>query len=437
MSDSSKTSVVSSIVAAACIIVYVAVLAYGAGVIILDTGERRVLAEREFHDLADRSASAAILGFMSQAYQETITDSLAESKTLRAVIISASGSEYGFERQPGTAISLVGNSPRFKTGFGISSEPYYQPLRIDGQRNATINAVYTSIDYDLLLRTLKNTLILVLAALAAAVFTLMIELVMKNRDAYYEAPSARVSTGAAPGAAASETAVAVAAENAAREEDGDLFDIDDDGFEAGAAAPVEEAVVMALPEEEVVVAPGAVEQPGGNSKGGNPHGLYSPRSAVGWESYTEERLDSELHRCASSEQDLTFIVAEYCGGGGDELYRAFAGEAVTFFTLKDLIFEKGDLGLSVILPGVDVDHGLETAKEFHRRIMKKLPEYFAEASDLCVGFSSRSGRLVEAGRVMLEASSALEKAREDPSSPIVGFKSNLDKYREFISKKHV
>jgi hypothetical protein len=423
MGDSSKTTLVSAIVAAACIILYIAVLGYGAVIIIKDIGERRVLAEQEFSDLADRSASAVILGFMSQAYQEVINDTIDDSRTLRAAIISGSDGEYGFERQPGTAINWVGDSPRFITGFGISGEPYYQPLRIDSQRNTTIQAIYTYIDYDLFLKTLKNTLILVLAALALAVFTLMIEIVMKNRDTYYKAPSARSAAvppvSVEPAGPAAEVAVAaVAAEKTVQEEDGDLFDIDI-GNDINNDNDIDEKI------------------PAGEEAPGKPQGLYSPRSNVGWESYTKDRLDSELHRCAASEQDLTFIMADYNGEkAGDVMYKAFTAEAAVFFTLKDLIFEKGSQGISVIIPGIDVDLGLEKTKEFHRRILKKLPEYFTKPSDLCIGFSARSGRLVETDRIMLEASSALEKAKQDPSSPVVGFKSDPEKYREFISKKH-
>jgi hypothetical protein len=404
MSDSGKTTLVSAVVAAACIILYIAVLAYGAVVIIGNIVERRALAEQEFRDLADRSVSAAILGFMSQAYQEAISDSLSESETLKAAIISGSNGTYGFERQPGTAINWIGNSPRFKTGFGISREPYYLPLRIDGQRNASINAVYTYIDYDLFLRTLKNTMILVLAALGIAVFTLMMEIIMKNRDSSYKPVPAQTAPAAPPVSKPPAPPV----EDARNEEDGALFDIEVDADDdAEPAAP-----------------------------SGNPLGLYSPRSNIGWESYTKDRLGSELHRCASSEQDLTLITAEYTGGKtGDPLFRAFAAEAVTFFTLRDLIFEKGDQGISVIIPGLDIEHGLEKSEEFHRRILNKLPDYFTEPSDLCIGLSSRAGRLIEADRIMVEAARALEKAKEDPVSSIVGFKSNPDKYREFISKR--
>ncbi|AEF80871.1 hypothetical protein [Leadbettera azotonutricia] len=371
MGVSGKTSLVSSVIAAVCIFLYIAAIALGAVRIISGIGDRRVLIEEECSDLTDRANSAAILGFMSQGYQESISDALNSSKTLLGIIISGSSGEYGFERQPGSVITWIGNSGRFKTGFGLPSEPYHRNLRIDGQRNATIRILYSYVDYDFFIITLKNTLLFILAGLAIAVLTLLIELAAKNRTSYYRAPS---------------------------------------------TAPWTDET-----EKEPPVA----------------QGLYSPRGNVGWESYTHDRLEAELHRCASSEQDLSFIVMEYTAEEPDPaFYKAFADEAVSFFNLRDLIFEKGGQGLAVIIPGIDVDLGFARSEEFHSRISKKFPQYFANREDLCIGLSSRAGRLIEAKRIMFEASQALNKAMESKSSPIVAFKSDPEKYREFISKNH-
>ncbi|MDR1566709.1 MAG: hypothetical protein LBS48_05440 [Treponema sp.] len=390
MGVSGKTSFVSSVVASVCIILYIAAIAFGAVQIIVSSGGRRAVAEQEFTDLADRASSAAILGFMSQPYQEVIKDALNESGTLLGAIISGSNGEYGFERQPGSVISWFGNSPRFKSGFGIPKDPYYRPLRIEGQRNVTIQVLYSVIDYDLFLGTLKNTLIIILAVLALAIFTLIIELGMKGR-----APS------------------------------------------AARPAPYQKQKPQAAPVREdpplLDAKSGVTGIPRGPSS--EPQGLYSPRGNVGWESYLHDRLASELHRCASSEQDLALINMEYKSSGADPaLYPRFTEEAVAFFALRDLVFEKGKQGIAVIVPGIDIDQGFARCEEFHRRIQKKTGFAVAKPSDLVIGLSSRSGRLVEADRVILEASKALAKALEDPASPIVAFKSDPEKYREYLSR---
>ncbi|MDR0497701.1 MAG: hypothetical protein LBH42_08815 [Treponema sp.] len=369
MGVSEKASKISPIVAAVCIIVYAAAIAFGAVRIISSIGERRNLAEKEFYDLTDRASSSAVfLGFMSEAYQETIKDFIGTSRALLGIIITGSDGEYAFERYPGSGIVWAGNSPRFKIGAGIPSEPFYMPLRIEGQRNVTIQAVYGYIDYYLLQKVLRSSLLAVLSALVLAFLTLLVEFGFKNK-AYYKTTTDELKPARKP-----------------------------------------------------------KEGPAG--KGKNPQGLYSPKGNIGWESYTRDRLASELHRCSSFEQDLTFLIMEF--RESIPVFRQFAEETVAFFTMRDLVFEKGEKGISVILPSMDLEQGIIKAEEFRSRIIAKLPESFDGRTGLCVGLSSRTGRLVEADRLILEASSALQRALADKSSHVIAFKSDPEKYREFI-----
>jgi len=170
---------------------------------------------------------------------------------------------------------------------------------------------------------------------------------------------------------------------------------------------------------------------------GTPSGLYSPRSNIGWEAYTPDRLASELHRCAASEQDLVLMLMECaadvnCDG---KLYRKIADEAVDLFNLHDLTFEYGNRGITVILPNESLEQGIIKAEEFHARIFKTCYDSFHATNDFLIGISSRSGRLVEAGKLLQEAATALEKAGEEAGSPIVAFKSDPEKYREYIRRR--
>ena len=164
--------------------------------------------------------------------------------------------------------------------------------------------------------------------------------------------------------------------------------------------------------------------------------LYSPRSNLGWEAYTKDRLASELHRCAASEQDLVILLME-CGEGVNcdgRLYKKIADEAVDLFNLHDLSFEYGDRGITVIFPNAGLDLGISKAEEFHSRLLKSSYDSFHSRNDFLVGISSRSGRLIEADRLLLEAQRALEKAKQEKDSPIVAFKSDPEKYRDFVRK---
>jgi len=425
MGVSSKTSKVSSVIATLCILIYIAAIAFGAAQIIVNIGERRNVAEKEFYDLADRASSSAVfLGFMSQPYQDTIKDYISSSQTLLGVIISGSGGEYAFERFQGSGIVWAGDSPRFKTRAGLPGEPLYLPLRIDGQRNVTIQAIYSFIDYDIFLKVLRNVLLAILAALAIAFITLLLELIQKNKGAYYR-----------PAAPGTEPAIkpALKPEPKPARKTAPAPDIPEAGdFPAFSSAPAEkeepEIPAYEIPEFQ------EDEEQEAEDPNKSPHGLFTSRGNVGWESYLNDRLSSELQRCASLEQDLVFIVMEFGGAGeiGDSLYHQFADEAVNFFAMRDLIFEKGEKGISVIVPSANLEHGIAKAEDFRVRINAKLSTSFESPSELCIGLSSRSGRLIDAERLILEASKALEKALEDPVSPIVAFKSDPEKYREYI-----
>ena len=168
----------------------------------------------------------------------------------------------------------------------------------------------------------------------------------------------------------------------------------------------------------------------------SPNGLYSPRSNLGWEAYTEDRLASELHRCASSEQDLVVLLME-CGNGVNcdaKLYRKIADEAVELFNLHDLTFEYGERGITVIIPNAGLEQGIAKAEAFHSKLFHSYYDFFRSKNDFLTGITSRSGRLIEADRLLQEAKKALEKAKIDEDLPIAAFKSDPEKYRNYIRK---
>ena len=484
-----RTIKVSSVVAVLCIVIYIAAITIGAIQIISDIGERKNRAEREFQDLADRATSSAVfLGFMSEAYRETIRDFLTASDTLLGIIITGSGGEYDFERYPGSGIVRVGTSPRFKTGFGYPSMHPYMNLVIEGQRNVTIQAIYSYIDNAYFLRVLRNSLLAVLVALAIAFITLLIELSTRNKSVYAEAQPQQAPAPKPVPKPVQEKVIKKAEEvkktvevkkaevrvNTAAQTglpDDPFQDISFPRPEPAEPEPTSMASedFFSLPEEEIVPSdPPYIDfsdtdlsgmdfnetEPSGGGNSGTEHasavisdegkreenndegpqGLYTSRSNVGWESYTLDRLSSEIHRCASIEHDLVFLMMEFLIKEelSDSLYRQFADEAVSFFAMRDLIFEKGSKGLSVIIPTSDLDQGMNKAEEFKNRVSGKLPDSFAGRTGLRIGLSSRSGRLVEAERLILEASCALGKAMADPVSPIIAFRSDPEKYREYL-----
>jgi hypothetical protein len=163
-------------------------------------------------------------------------------------------------------------------------------------------------------------------------------------------------------------------------------------------------------------------------------GPYSPRSGIGWEANAEEKLEKELRRCASAEEDMVLLMIEFVNKTDDFYYRQAAIEAAYFFKMKNLLFENGERGVMVIYPGTSLETGIAEAQRFIRFITDKFPTG-PYKDGVRIGLTSRSGRLLNAGRMMLEALEALKRAKKDKDTPIIAFKSDLDKYRAFIQKR--
>jgi len=387
-----STGILGAIIAAICIIIYIFALIQAGVRIYFSVEERRMAAEKEFSNIAIIAQTAGAQSFMDEQFIETINKALSANRSIEALIISGPEGEYAFERQKGYAVAWANNSPRFINRISFSNENYYRPLQIRDLRNANIRAVAGAFNFDEISKILKETLILILAGLAIAFFTMLLQLLIGKPDEKY----AEVKTPSP--------------EQYVRE------------------TPKQyEQTQFKEKEEPVVVRNIAAE------KESEPKGLYSPRSNIGWEEYTKDRLNSEIHRCSSTEKDISLVLIEFADITNDLMYKLAAEEAISFFSSRDLLFEYGKLGILVILPGIELGAGISKSEKFYQRIVKKFPN---KNPSLCIGLSSRSGRLINADRLMMEAQEALSKAKRDIKSPIIAFKSDPEKYRAFIASQN-
>jgi hypothetical protein len=330
------------------------------------------------------------------------------------------------------------------------------------------------VDYDYGITILKHSLIVILAALAVAFLTLLVESALskdrapaggKRRNSRFsgygddeepedefdgeaeetagyrarkqekaDSGSYREQDQETPEAWAQETAFQGTGVLGNPDFSGITGFVPEPDFTGDFGLPEADFFYEERPQEESIpgeppVPPSVQEEPQPDA----PQGLYTPRSGIGWEDYTKDRLESELHRCASFEQDLGLMIIAFSETRGvtDAQYKLLADRTVDFFNLRDLIFEKGDSGITVILPNTDLDQSFARAEDFHNRLTAGFPG----VSDFRIGLSARSGRLVDAGRLYFEASEALNKALHDPVSPIVAFKSDPEKYRAFLRSR--
>ena len=387
---SGNTSVVGTLVASVCILLYLGALVSVIVRVSASMDQRRADAGREFHVLAGRAATAGEAGFMDEAFVAVIRSALDGEGVLEGVIISSPAGVFGFEREPGRALNWVDGRPRFRDRFGLSTHEMFEPLRIPGMWNVNIEAVAGVIDFGELAHTLRQAMVLIAAALALAFLTLLIESSVQRRrePAYAEAPQ---------GSTADERP----------------------------AQPAEARPYTAPPRVAPAAEPAKVPA--------HKPGDYSARGHVVRREHTEGRLAEEMERSGAAGQDVAFIAIEFKPPEADDYYARIAADAARFFSSREFVCERGERGLSIICPGLNLDMGFLNATEFHNRVLGKYPVIFKQKTDLCMGISARSEReLINAARLIFEAEEALERALMDPVSHVIAFKVDPDKYRAFM-----
>jgi len=157
-------------------------------------------------------------------------------------------------------------------------------------------------------------------------------------------------------------------------------------------------------------------------------GFFSPRSGLGWQELLENRLDFELERSASFDQDLVLACLALDPGGAPkpDLYRRVAARISETFPFKDLCFEDGPEGYAVLLPDKELDQALKEVQRFQSAVAS------APNQDKCsisAGLSARAGRLLSGSRLLKEARAALKQARLAGANQIVAFRADPEKYR--------
>ena len=166
---------------------------------------------------------------------------------------------------------------------------------------------------------------------------------------------------------------------------------------------------------------------------GEPSGLFCPDTGFGWEEYMLTRLEAELVRAASGDQDLSLFTIRVKGVNwrsacGNEVARAIL-EAVKF---NDLVFNNKHDGATAIFLNQNTDKSLLIAGELQNTVSSIIAKHGQEKHLSCaIGISSRSLRLISSSRLVNESEEALN--RTDADSPVIAFKVNPERYKNFLA----
>ena len=192
----------------------------------------------------------------------------------------------------------------------------------------------------------------------------------------------------------------------------------------------EEMVLKPLPPLEIKKE--VEERPRPEKRRTVPEGLFSSITGFCWEEYMLPRLDSELMRAASSDQDLALLTLSIPKFNWDsESGKAVCKLIQDTFRFRDMIFEYGDSGCTIIILGLSSKQVKDKAENLHTDIIAgfaKRHEYHI----VSIGIANRALRLISGSRLANESVQALLRAQSDTDSPIVEFKIDFEKYKNFI-----
>lgn len=175
-------------------------------------------------------------------------------------------------------------------------------------------------------------------------------------------------------------------------------------------------------------ADGSQEDAATSDAGGD--GLFSAASGVSYEAHLPRRLSLELERAASNDQDLALVLCRFPGATrGSDQYHRCAQLLIDQFHFEDLIFEQGSDGFAVLLVNTSLNATIRQVEPFYQQVKSQsLPGKPA------FGITARSGRLIEADQLIREAQQALLRSQRE-TQPIIAFRADPEKYREFVSQK--
>lgn len=413
--------------------------AYFAGSVAVSVKNGPVRAERDFTRISQDVNSVLFFDLNEERLRDFQNKTVGD-KYLAALLVR-SGRDIVFA-YPSSSHLIVPDAlgmPSLKT-----SSPFIKVFSTTVSASSKENTVLTAAVYTLHPSDIYNPArlsFLVILACTLSVFAVLIYLSVFGQGAEYEAEKTAAQTEFFPNPERESTAVhmptlqpqtasyAPPSESAEPEIAAD--------FEPPLYAQTVTERAPSYPEPDgtgtAFAAPADAEEVPAQDRISDPTGLFSPATGVGWESYMETRLDSELVRAASSEQDLALVLLRMPGLENNSLMmKRIAAVLLDFFKFRDFVFEYKKDGFAGILLNINLDQAMVLSETMHTQL-KELLESENIREKLAIGISTRSLRILPGSRLISEANQALEKAFGETGLPIVAFRVNPDKYRQFVA----
>lgn len=168
---------------------------------------------------------------------------------------------------------------------------------------------------------------------------------------------------------------------------------------------------------------------------GEDDSVYSAITGFGKEQYMLSQLNSELVEVTAQEEDLTIFIIRIPGLSRDcEASQKICEFLKQLDGAQDFIFEYRNDGYTLIMPTIDINYALTLSDGFHKGIVEILNSFQHEPYCF-IGISSKSVRIITGERLVKEAEQALIHAQEEENSPIIAFRVDPEKYRNYIAQE--
>jgi hypothetical protein len=446
---------ISTAISILCITVYVFAVALAVFKIVNAAAEHRIIFEQEFAKLQDIVRGTDVLGFTGADLENEIRVSVLRSLAIDAAIVTASdGAAFAVEKPGEQAVIPNYNNAgySFNIKWKFYRPPYSARITADGRTPLEINALAGYINRDRLGDILRETLLIVLLSVMVAFLVLMLDVIVFNTDNTGEhkekkpKPPKSSNPPYEPIFNEDATEIPLPVEMPIEEPVSESAEMPvKEPMPESAAEPAEIPTEEPMPESAAEPAEMPVEEPLPESAA-VPIEEPLPESAavpveepMGIYFGLIQKLHKELAIADEKKTDIALLCAEWTKNGfaadtDAPFAKQIAEEAAIFFNVDRIsAFKRGKTGIFIVLPGVAFAHGLKAAREFHGRILDNTA-FKTTITNFYVGFTSHAGRRIDPDRLILEAEKAVEKAKEDAAKPIVAFKADPSKYKNYLRK---
>ena len=152
----------------------------------------------------------------------------------------------------------------------------------------------------------------------------------------------------------------------------------------------------------------------------------------GTEKQPDKKITDELKKSASFDQDIVLTLVGCHDNNIKDNESVFYELLKKQFPFHDLIFKYDDNRVGILLPNMDLEKGIQEIEKFDQTFVSK--SFSSLKFPIMFGLSSRNGRLISGSIILKEAKAALNKAMSDKDFPIIGFRPNPVRYREYLSR---